>query len=445
MNHSQHITMTLAGSTSFLLCLAGILLLGKRMKEKWKRNLLLLPIFFFLVPVYWFESAVVPWRRDVFQIHPHEKISNVRPLIRFATENGVPYVTPALALLVIVEVVMSITGIVLIGREIRKYWKLYQIIKICGSDPISQEEEAFFGRLQAQIGIRRKIRLYKSDRTEMAFSMGILHPVIVVPEAYFTEREQLRDILLHEMAHIRHGDTLLNFLVIVVVAVHWYNPLVYLYFTEVRAQFECYADETAVKGKNQEERTAYCQLLLEILRQQNRSTKNPYILCFEGSSSEEEEQESEKAMKRMKKRIKAIMKKKRVYRLPAVLLAIAVMGCGTITAFAYDPIPNVGEISQKAKPGDYDIFVPEEMIETEMKMLYDECFVDENGNVYPIEENKERAACKHTYVNGNYQKHKKSGAGCRMDYYHGKRCSKCGNLVMDAKPYSSRTWEKCPH
>ena len=157
----------------------------------------------------------------------------------------------------------------------------------------------------------------------MAFSMGILHPVIVVPEAYFTEREQLRDILLHEMAHIRHGDTLLNFLVIVVVAVHWYNPLVYLYFTEVRAQFECYADETAVKGKNQEERTAYCQLLLEILRQQNRSTKNPYILCFEGSSSEEEEQESEKAMKRMKKRIKAIMKKKRVYRLPAVLLAIA--------------------------------------------------------------------------------------------------------------------------
>lgn len=51
MNHSQHITMTLAGSASFLLCLAGILLLGKRMKEKWKRNLLLLPIFFFLVPV----------------------------------------------------------------------------------------------------------------------------------------------------------------------------------------------------------------------------------------------------------------------------------------------------------------------------------------------------------------------------------------------------------
>lgn len=279
----------------------------------------------------------------------------------------------------------------------------------------------------------------------MAFSMGVLHPVIVVPEAYFTEKEQLRDILLHEMAHIRHGDTLLNFLVIVVVAVHWYNPLVYLYFTEVRAQFECYADETAVKGKDQEERTAYCQLLLEILRQQNRSTKNPYIFCFEGNRSEEEEQESEKAMKRMKKRIKAIMKKKKVYRLPAVLLAIAVMGCGTITAFAYDPIPNVGEISQKAKPGDYDIFVPEEMIETEMKMLYDECFVDENGNVYPIEENKERAACKHTYVNGDYQKHKKSGAGCRMDYYHGKRCSKCANIVMDAKPYSSRTWEKCPH
>lgn len=289
MNHSQHMTMTLAGSVSFLLCLAGILLLGKRMKEKWKRNLLLLPIFFFLVPVYRIESDVVPWLRDVFQIHPHEKISNMRPLIRFATENGVPYVTPALALLVIVEVVMSITGIVLIGREIRKYWKFYQIIKICGSDPVSQEEAELFGRLQAQIGIRRKIRLYKSDRTEMAFSMGVLHPVIVVPEAYFTEKEQLRDILLHEMAHIRHGDTLLNFLVIVVVAVHWYNPLVYLYFTEIRAQFECYADETAVKGKDQEERTAYCQLLLEILRQQNRSTKNPYILCFKGNSSEGEE------------------------------------------------------------------------------------------------------------------------------------------------------------
>ena len=139
------------------------------------------------------------------------------------------------------------------------------------------------------------------------------------------------------------------------------------------------------------------------------------------------------------------MKKKKVYRLPAVLLGIAVMGCGTITAFAYDPIPNVGEISQKAKPGDYDIFVPEEMIETEMKMLYDECFVDEEGNFYPIEENKERAACKHTYVNGDYQKHTKIGKGCRMDYYHGKRCSKCANIVMDTKPYSSANWKACPH
>lgn len=125
------------------------------------------------VPV---RSDVVPWLRDVFQIHPHEKISNVRPLIRFATENGVPYVTPALALLVIVEVVMSITGIVLIGREIRKYWKLYQIIKICGSDPISQEEEAFFGRLQAQIGIRRKIRLYKSDGQKWHFRWEFCTP-----------------------------------------------------------------------------------------------------------------------------------------------------------------------------------------------------------------------------------------------------------------------------
>ena len=75
-------------------------------------------------------------------------------------------------------------------------------------------------------------------------------------------------------------------------------------------------------------------------------------------------------------------------------------------------------------------------------------FVDEEGTVYYLDneaDSKPRSTCKHDYVNGTSVKHLKFPDGsCRLDYYSGQMCSKCGVTILGDYLKSS-LYPSCPH
>lgn len=79
--------------------------------------------------------------------------------------------------------------------------------------------------------------------------------------------------------------------------------------------------------------------------------------------------------------------------------------------------------------------------------FYNSQFTDLNGNIYKIE-NPDRssyATCDHNYVDGTFSKHKKKSDGsCITSYYDAKRCSNCGQLVIESL-ISTETYQVCPH
>ncbi len=80
------------------------------------------------------------------------------------------------------------------------------------------------------------------------------------------------------------------------------------------------------------------------------------------------------------------------------------------------------------------IFVPkgiEQQVIYFETILYDYQFVDEEGNIYPIEENVSAMAdCEHNYVDGVTMTHLKyASGGCKVTYYEAERCTKCGDVV----------------
>jgi beta-lactamase regulating signal transducer with metallopeptidase domain len=69
-------------------------------------------------------------------------------------------------------------------------------------------------------------RVVASPEVPVPVTTGILDPVIVVPmEAQHWPADRRRTVLLHELAHVRRRDTIVQGLQYVACAVHWWNPL----------------------------------------------------------------------------------------------------------------------------------------------------------------------------------------------------------------------------
>jgi bla regulator protein BlaR1 len=73
-------------------------------------------------------------------------------------------------------------------------------------------------------------RLYRSSLIESPMAIGFIHPAIIIPEKLFTTLtdNELKSILLHEMAHICHYDQVTGIIKRFVIAFHWWNPFAYI-------------------------------------------------------------------------------------------------------------------------------------------------------------------------------------------------------------------------
>ena len=128
-------------------------------------------------------------------------------------------------------------------------------------------------KLRAQVADAVKIRGgWESDKIETAFVLGFLKPKIYIP-AGMTE-DQRRQILAHERTHLDKGDHWIKLIGFLALALHWYNPLVWLAYALLCRDMEMACDERVVRFMEPAERKAYSSALLEC------STKNVhYAAC----------------------------------------------------------------------------------------------------------------------------------------------------------------------
>ena len=106
---------------------------------------------------------------------------------------------------------------------------------------------------------------------------GLARPAVYVTPEAAADPAMLRHVLAHEYTHFRHGDHLLSFLRCAALAVHWWNPLVWLAVTLSRRDGELACDEGALKRLGNGERLGYGNTLLALV------TARPGpgdLLCF---------------------------------------------------------------------------------------------------------------------------------------------------------------------
>ena len=110
-----------------------------------------------------------------------------------------------------------------------------------------------------------RIPVYVADGLPSPCLFGVLHPAVYLTAKAAENPDILRHVLVHELTHYQHLDHIWSILRGVALAVHWWNPLVWLAVVYSRRDGELACDEGALKGVGQTERTAYGETLLALV------------------------------------------------------------------------------------------------------------------------------------------------------------------------------------
>jgi uncharacterized protein (TIGR03435 family) len=105
-----------------------------------------------------------------------------------------------------------------------------------------------FRQLGTQIGLSRPVRLLVSALVQVPTVVGWLRPMVLVPVGALggLPGEHLEALLLHELAHIRRQDYLVNILQSVAESLLFYHPAVWWVSGHIRAERELCCDDLAV-------------------------------------------------------------------------------------------------------------------------------------------------------------------------------------------------------
>ena len=106
--------------------------------------------------------------------------------------------------------------------------------------------------------------VYLCDNIKSPFILGVLRPRIYLTSGM---DEAARDcVLRHERAHLRRWDHVWKPLGFVLLAVYWYDPLVWVAYILFCRDMELACDERVIRDMAAEERAAYSQALLDCSR-----------------------------------------------------------------------------------------------------------------------------------------------------------------------------------
>lgn len=120
-------------------------------------------------------------------------------------------------------------------------------------------------RCKQNLGLFGEISVWIAPHPITPFLIGIRKPRIVLPNLAFTE-EDLVCIFTHELTHWKRRDPEVKLLVLLIQAVYWFHPLVYLFRREMERFCELSCDQQLSFFMSMDARNHYCKLLLRTLK-----------------------------------------------------------------------------------------------------------------------------------------------------------------------------------
>lgn len=107
--------------------------------------------------------------------------------------------------------------------------------------------------------------VYRCTQWSTPFVLGIIAPCIYVPES--VSEEDLPQVLAHERCHIRRWDHVVKPFAFLLLAVNWFNPVLWAAYVLLGRDMENACDEMALKNADTAQRAAYSRALVSCAAQ----------------------------------------------------------------------------------------------------------------------------------------------------------------------------------
>lgn len=148
--------------------------------------------------------------------------------------------------------------------------------------------------------------IWQSENVVSPFILGLFKPSVYIP---FNLDEQTQSyVIAHEKAHLKRRDHWIKPLGFVILALHWFNPLVWIAYVLLCKDIEVACDEKVVSQMDGESRKAYATALLDCAVNRRKIAACPLAFGEVG----------------IKERIKGVMN----YKKPAFwIIIVAVIAC----------------------------------------------------------------------------------------------------------------------
>ena len=187
--------------------------------------------------------------------------------------------------------------------------------------------------------LRRKVaeavllreNIFQSENVDSPFVLGVIKPKIYLP--FHMNEQDLAYVIAHENAHIQRKDHWWKPIGFMLLALHWFNPLMWLGYVLLCRDIELACDEKVIQEMDNENRADYTQALVDCSINRRRIAACPLAFGEVG----------------VKERVKTVMN----YKKPAFWLIVAAVIVCVVVAVCFltdPPADNDGAINFDVAP-----------------------------------------------------------------------------------------------
>jgi bla regulator protein BlaR1 len=117
-----------------------------------------------------------------------------------------------------------------------------------------------------KLGVNTNISIIQTTGVSIPAIFGVIRPWLLIPDTVLNnlKSNNLRYVFMHELAHLKRKDILVNWVVLVLQIIHWFNPLVWIAFNKMRADRELACDSEVLSHLEEGEGKNYGHTILDL-------------------------------------------------------------------------------------------------------------------------------------------------------------------------------------
>ena len=185
-------------------------------------------------------------------------------------------------------------------------------------------------KLKVRISISDGSEVYYCDSVDSPFILGIIKPRIYLPSGIGEQMPEFEHVISHEKSHIKRGDHLIKPIGFILLALYWFNPVIWVAYILLCRDVEKACDEKVIKEMSDEDKKGYSEALVACSVHRRRIMACPLAFGEVG----------------VKDRIKSVLN----YKKPAfwVIIIALVISCALAVCLLTDKITDSDIESQES-------------------------------------------------------------------------------------------------